>query len=178
MKIYTDDPNLPYKTTKLSALYTKHEIDGLLAKWGVKDSMWHWDPEHNDVFLEFKFTETIEGVTLTPIIRVTAPTIWNHKTRNKEEEINWNISLRVMYWFIKSHMETAYLLLSDKTTAFLPYISSPEGETLAKVVIRHLEQIQNLPALPQPSREQLERVLDTPSFPVEPQQHKTQQNAV
>jgi hypothetical protein len=37
LKIYSDDPNLPYKTTKLKALYTKSEIDGLFAKSGVKD---------------------------------------------------------------------------------------------------------------------------------------------
>ena len=37
MKIYVDDPNLPYKTTKLKALYPESEIDGLFAKWGVKD---------------------------------------------------------------------------------------------------------------------------------------------
>ena len=43
MKIYSDDPNLPYKTTKLKALYTKSEIEGLFAKWGVKDVYWHWD---------------------------------------------------------------------------------------------------------------------------------------
>jgi hypothetical protein len=27
LKIYSDDTNLPYKTTKLKALYTKSEID-------------------------------------------------------------------------------------------------------------------------------------------------------
>ena len=42
MKIYSDDPSLPYKTTKLKALYTKSEIDGLFAKWGVKDVYRHW----------------------------------------------------------------------------------------------------------------------------------------
>lgn len=41
MKIYTDDRHLPYKTTRLNALYTKAEIDGLVAKWGVKDVHWH-----------------------------------------------------------------------------------------------------------------------------------------
>ena len=54
MKVYSDDPNLPYKTTKLKALYTKSEIDGLFAKWGVKDVYWHWDPEHNDVFCSLR----------------------------------------------------------------------------------------------------------------------------
>jgi hypothetical protein len=40
-------------------LYTKSEIDGLFAKWGVKDVYWHWDPEHNDVFAQFKIAEEI-----------------------------------------------------------------------------------------------------------------------
>jgi len=29
LKIYSDDPNLPYNTTKLKALHTESEIDGL-----------------------------------------------------------------------------------------------------------------------------------------------------
>jgi hypothetical protein len=37
LKIYSDDPNLPYKTTRLNALYTKAEVDGLFARWGVKE---------------------------------------------------------------------------------------------------------------------------------------------
>jgi hypothetical protein len=48
LKIYSDDPNLPYKTTKLKSLYTRSEIDGLdglFAKWGVKDIYWHRDLE-------------------------------------------------------------------------------------------------------------------------------------
>ena len=57
MKIYGDDPNLPYKTTKLKALYIKSEIDGLFAKWGVKDVYWRWDPERNEVFVQFKIVE-------------------------------------------------------------------------------------------------------------------------
>ena len=32
MKIYTNDPNLPHKTTRLNALYTRAEVDGLFAK--------------------------------------------------------------------------------------------------------------------------------------------------
>ncbi|MEM2098314.1 MAG: hypothetical protein QXU99_01010 [Candidatus Bathyarchaeia archaeon] len=44
MKIYSDDLNLPYKTTRLKALYTKSKIDGLFAKCSVKDVYWHWAP--------------------------------------------------------------------------------------------------------------------------------------
>jgi hypothetical protein len=145
-KIYSDDPNLPYKTTKLGALYTRSEIDGLLAKWGIKDSMWHWEPEKNDVFLVFKFTETFTNYSVTPTIRLEAPAIWNHKTRKKVEEINWAISLRVLYWFIKTHLEAAYLQQSSKAAAFLPHIvGEDEKTTLKDIVIPRLGEIQQLP---------------------------------
>ncbi len=149
MKIYSDDPNLPYKTTKLRALYTKSEIDGLFAKWGVKDVYWHWDPEHNDVFVQFKIAEEIDGVPLQVSAKVEAPSIWDHKTRSKTECVNWDISMRVMYWFIKSHLESAYLLQSSKTAAFLPYIASKDGEkTLKDLIIPRINEVQQLAVLP------------------------------
>lgn len=150
MKIYSDDPNLPYKTTKLKALYTKSEIDGLFAKWGVKDVFWHWDPEHNDVFVLFKIVEEIDGASLDVSARVDAPAIWDHKTRSKAESVNWDISLRVMYWFIKSHLESAYLLQSSKTAAFLPYIASNDGaQTLKDWIIPRINEVQQFAALPE-----------------------------
>jgi hypothetical protein len=150
LKIYSDDPNLPYKTTKLRALYTKSEIDGLFAKGGVKDVFWHWDPEHNDVFVLFKIVEEIEGVPLQVSAKVEAPAIWNHKTRSKAESVNWDISMRVMYWFIKSHLEAAYLLQSSKTAAFLPYVTSKDGATVLKdVIIPRMNEVQQLTALPE-----------------------------
>jgi hypothetical protein len=149
LKIYSDDPNLSYKTTKLKALYTKSEIDGLFAKWVVKDVFWHWDPEHNDVYVLFKIAEEIDGKTLEVPAKVEAPTIWDHKTRSKTESVNWDISMRVMYWFIKSHLEAAYLLQSSKTAAFLPYIASKDGEkTLKDVIIPRINEVQELAALP------------------------------
>lgn len=156
MKIYSDDPNLPYKTTKLKALYTKSEIDGLFAKWGVKDVFWHWDPEHNDVFVLFKIAEEIEGAPLQVSAKVEAPAIWDHKTRSKAECINWDISLRVMYWFIKSHLESAYLLQSSKTAAFLPCIASNDGQkTLKDLIIPRMNEVQQLAALPEKPREKV-----------------------
>ncbi len=110
MKIYSDDPNLPYKTTKLKALYTKSEIDGLFAKWGIKDTYWRGDPEHNEVFVQFKIVEKIDEVSLEVSAKVEAPAIWDHKTRHQTERLNWDISMRVMYWFIKSHLESTYLM--------------------------------------------------------------------
>ena len=119
LKIYSDDPNLPYKTTKLKALYTRSEIDGLFAKWGVKDTYWRWDPDNNEVFVQFKIVEKIDDVPRQFSAKVEAPAIWDRKTRSKAESINWDISMRVMFWFIKSHLEAAYLLQSSKTVAFL-----------------------------------------------------------
>lgn len=150
MKIYSDNPNLPYKTTKLKALYTKSEIDGLFAKWGVKDTYWRWDPEHNEVFVQFKIEEDIDGKKVQVSAKVEAPAIWDHKTRSKGECVNWDISMRVMYWFIKSHLEAAYLLQSSKTAAFLPYLATGDGShTLRELIIPRLDEVQNLPALPQ-----------------------------
>jgi hypothetical protein len=151
LKIYSDDPNLPYKTTKLKALYTKSEIDGLFAKWGVKDVYWHWDPEHNDVFVQFKIVEEIDGVPLQVSARVESPSIWDHKTRSKAESVNWDISMRVMYWFIKSHLEAAYLLQSSKTAAFLPYIAYKDGKQTLKdwIIPRIYDEVQQLAALPE-----------------------------
>lgn len=158
MKIYSDDPNLPYKSTKLKALYTRSEIDGLFAKWGVKDVYWHWDPEHNDVFVQFKIAEEIDSVPLEVSAKVGAPSIWDHRTRARAECVNWDISMRVMYWFIKSHLEAAYLLRSSKTAAFLPYISSKDGATLLKdILIPRLNEVQQLAALPE---RKVERIID------------------
>ena len=156
MKIYGDDPNLPYKTTKLKALYTKSEIDGLFAKWGVKEVYWHWDPEHNDIFVQFKIAEEIDGVLLQVSPKVESPSIWDHRTRSKTEGVNWDISMRVMYWFIKSHLEAAYLLQSSKTAAFLPYIASKDGAKVLKdILIPRMNEIQQLAALPQKSNEKV-----------------------
>jgi len=148
MKIYTDDPNLPYKTTKLNALHTKSEIDGLFARWGLKDTYWHWDPETNDVFIMFKIQEEINGIPVKVSARVECPTVWDHKTRAKAEQVNWNISMRVMFWYIKSHLEEAYLRQSSKVAAFLPdLIGKDEKQTLKDIIIPHLFELQNL-ALP------------------------------
>jgi hypothetical protein len=149
LKIYSDDPNLPYKTTKLKALYTKSEIDGLFAKWGVKDVYWHWDLEGNDVYAMFKISEEIDDFPVNVSARVDCPVIWDHKTRAKAEEVNWNISLRVMYWYIKSHLEAAYLLQSSKAAAFLPDLAGKDDRlTLKDIIIPHIGDIQKMAALP------------------------------
>ena len=111
---------IPYPTKpQTKTLYTRSEIDGLIRKWGVKDTYWRWDPDNNEVFVQFKIAEKIDDVPRQFSAKVEAPAIWDRKTRSKAESINWDISMRVMFWFIKSHLEAAYLLQSSKTVAFL-----------------------------------------------------------
>jgi len=158
-KIYSDDPIVPYKTTKINSSYSRMEIDAVLAKWGIRKSTWNWEPEINRIYIEFQYEELIDGVRVSPWIRVEAPVIWDSKTRNKAEAVHWNISLRVMYWFIKSHLEAAYLWQSNKTTAFLPYIATGKEihQTLAKKMLREIEK---LPALEGSVQVDTEKIVD------------------
>ena len=147
MKLYADDRVVPYKQTSISAISTKAEIDGLLARWGIKKSAWVWDIANNDIQLQFEISEIISGKQVTPIVRIEPPRIWSKGTRKKREEINWNVSMRVMFWFIKSHLEMAYLMQSDKTTQFLPYIQVDQNKVLKDIIVPRLEEIQKLKAL-------------------------------
>ena len=100
--------------------------------------------------MQFKISEDIDGVPLQVSAKVEAPSIWDHRTRSKAESVNWDISMRVMYWFIKSHLEAAYLLQSSKIAAFLPYIASKDGgKVLKDVIIPRLNEVQQLAALPE-----------------------------
>jgi hypothetical protein len=147
MKIYTIDHLVPYKTTTIDPLSTKAEIDGLLARWGIRQVMWDWNPEANAVTLIFKLPETFGN--LQPAVKLEPPRIWNKGSRRKPEEINWAVSMRVLFWFLKSFLESAYLMQFDKTTAFLPWIVGSDGKTQLKdVIIPRLGRISEFEALP------------------------------
>ena len=149
MKIYTHDRHVPYKTTKIDPMSSKADIDGILARWGIKKVAWTWDPENNEVYVQFQIEEVVDGRKVTPVIRVEPPRIWNKATRKRREGINWNVSMRVMVWYIKTHLEQAYLTQSSKTTEFLPYIdlSTEEGgkKLLKDVLIPDLGMLKALP---------------------------------
>jgi len=153
MKLYTDDRIVPYKSTTINPASTKAEIDGLLARFGIKKTAWDWDIENNKVTLSFQISETINERLLEPVVKVEPPRIWTRGTRKHREEINWAVSMRVMFWFMKSHLEMAYLLQSGKTTEFLPYIQTGENQTLKDLVIPHLDEVKQLAALPEPKDE-------------------------
>jgi hypothetical protein len=128
-KIYTDDPLVHYATTDLSIERTKMQIDGILAEYGVKKVGWNWDiPREASVF--FEIVETVENVPIRLSVKVICPTLWaREKPRARPprlEEIDWKVSLRAMYWYIKTHLETAYAMESSKTVAFLGFIQGAD----------------------------------------------------
>lgn len=147
-KIYTDDPLIKYASTSIPADRTKHEIDGVLAEYEVKDIYWHYDPDHNSVYVMFKIEETINDMPMLNSARVDCPTIWDRaKPRGhppKLEAINWDVSMRAMYHFVYTHLNAAYAMQSSKTVAFLGYIQDGNGKQLKDVILPRLKEYQAL----------------------------------
>lgn len=146
-KIYVDNRNVPYKETRIKALETKSEIEAVFAKFGVKDTTWHWDPEGSEVYVTFDIFENIDGQTILVKGKVDAPVIWRHKSNNGPERIDWNVSLRTMYWYIKTHLESAFLWGSSRVAMFLPNLTNDRGDTFEKVFVPQLAK-SNFAALP------------------------------
>jgi hypothetical protein len=77
--------------------------------------------------------------------------------------------MRVLFWFLKSFLESAYLMQFDKTTAFLPWIVGSDGKTQLKdVIIPRLSQISEFEALPtedqvrEEEKRMVKKVIDVP----------------
>jgi len=139
MKIYSDDPAVPYKTTKIDPRTTKSEIEGLLARWGIKKVGWDWDLENARCILEFQYIESIGNTPIAQWVKLEAPVIWKKRLKVRrivsEESVDWAVSLRTMYWWLKAHLEMTYLQQFDKTTMLLPFIMNAEEKTLAEVLV-------------------------------------------
>ncbi len=156
-KIYTDEKLVPYRTTTIGPATTKAETDGLLARWGIKKSGWEWDIENGKVAIIFTLPPEF-GMTQT--IKLEPPVIWTKGNRNRREEVNWPVSMRGLFWFLKTNLENAYLMQFDKTTAFLPFIVGSDGQTKLKdIIIPRLERISDLLALPKKNEEMSEERL-------------------
>jgi len=148
-KIYVDDPYLPYKSTKLSAAQTRMEIDGLFGKWGIRDTLWHWDPEKLEVYVRFQIEETIGGLLTKTAVRVDCIPVYYHQPKSGVE-VSWAISMRVMFWYIKSHLEAAYLYKISQVAAFLPDLMHEDGKrTVKDFVPQFLNKLSEISALPE-----------------------------
>ena len=144
-KLYTNDKNVPYTTTKISPIKSNSDIDAVLSKWGITKIAWEFDIEHNKVLIHFELPrETFSDMTMNPIIRLEPPRIWNKPKRGKPEEINWQVSMRILHWFIKTTLEMSYAMQSQKVVAFLPHIQSGE-KTVKDIIIPRLSLLKALP---------------------------------
>ena len=145
-KLYVDDKGIHYRTTKVKPLKTKHDIDDILHKYGITDIAWKFDLDNNKVELSFQFSERFQEHELMPIVRLKPPTIWN-----RDDTINWRVSLRVLHWYIKTNLEMVYSMQSGRILAFLPYIVVDPESTVKDVVVPRLGDLQTFKRLPPPS---------------------------
>jgi len=150
VKLYVGNKGVHYSTTQVNVHKTKRDIDEILHKYGITDTAWKFDLDNNKVWVSFQFSEQFQGQQLMPIIRLKPPTIWNKATRDKPESINMQVSLRVLFWFIKTSLEMAYSMQSTRIVAFLPYVVVNDEDTLKDVVVPRLEDLETFKKLPAP----------------------------
>jgi len=150
MKIFTDDPLVSYKGTTISPERTRNEIDAKLREYGVIDIHWHWKPEAHDIYVQFGIEEVIDGIPVKIAAKVVCPTIWNKaisrspRSENRVERVNLQVSLRAMWWYIKTHLESAYAMQSSRVAGFLADMVTPSGERYFDVI---KERLDRLPAM-------------------------------
>lgn len=161
MKVYTDDPKVHYINTSINPERTRDEISEILRAYDTYDIIWHWKPEQNDVWVGFIIEEIIDGVPARISAKVVMPTIWDKAVRNSPkperriEQVNLRVSMRAMYWYIKSHMETAYAMQSSRVAAFLPDMVTPNGKRYFDVLKERLDQFQALPDHTEPPQREV-----------------------
>lgn len=122
MKVYDTDPLVPYKSTNINAARSKQMIEGTLAEYGIIDYGWRWHPKDNHVILFFGIDETLNGKRVTNRVRIEAPLIYHKATKKTSEYVNWDVSLRVVYWYVLTHLQASYVLGRTRLEEFLPNV--------------------------------------------------------
>jgi hypothetical protein len=159
LKIYTDDPKVHYISTTVSPERTRDEISEVLRAYDTSDILWHWKPDVADVYVQFIIEEIIDGYPARIGAKVVMPTIWDKAVRNspkperRVEQINLKVSMRAMFWYIKSHMETAYYMQSSRVAAFLPDMVTPNGKRYFDTLKERLSQFEALDYNPEPEQQ-------------------------
>ena len=162
MKVYTDDPKVHYITTTISPERTRDEISEILRAFDTADIYWHWKPDANDVYVQFIIEEVIDGIPARIGAKVFMPTIWNKAVRNSPkpdrriEQVNLKVSMRAMFWYIKTHLETAYAMQSSRVAAFLPDMITKNGQRYFDAMKERLDQFKALEAPTEPAQREVE----------------------
>lgn len=146
MKVYTDDPKVHYIKTTVNPDRTRDLISEALRQYDTYDIHWHWRPEVADVYVQFIIEEVIDGIPARVGAKVVMPTIWDKAVprspdpKRRVERINLKVSMRAMYWYIKSHLETAYAMQSSRVAAFLPDMVTRNGKRYFDELKERLDQ--------------------------------------
>jgi hypothetical protein len=153
-KIYSDDELLRYKDTEISPIRTKAEIDGVFAEYGIQDVAWRWNKdgieryEPCEIFVFFTIEEMIEGHLVRVNAHVDAPIIWDRaKPKGRPptpERVNWRVSMRAMYHFIYTHLNSAHAMRTAKVIAFLPYVQNAQHQQIKDQILPRLKEYQAL----------------------------------
>ena len=150
MKIFTDDPKVHYINTTISPERTREEISEVLRAFDTSDILWHWKPDINDVYVQFIIEEIIDGIPARIGAKVVMPTIWDKAVKNspnperRVERVNLKVSMRAMYWYVKTHLETAYAMQSSRVAAFLPDMVTSNGKRFFDTLKERLDQFKAL----------------------------------
>lgn len=140
-KIYSDDPLVFYKSTEVAPIRTRAEIDNILALYGIYETAWHWKPDQNDIWILFNITEEINGVPVKVAAKVECYIIWDKANKNARtpekrlERPNLAVSMRWMFYYIKTHLQAAYTQGSSKAMAFLPNLTTIDNRTVEQIMI-------------------------------------------
>lgn len=151
MKVFTDDPKVHYITTTISPERTRDEISEILRAYDTFDIWWHYKPNSPDVYVKFVIEEVIDNIPAMVGVKVVMPTIWDKAVRNSPkpdrriEQINYKVSMRAMFWYIKTHLETAYAMQSSRVAAFLPDLVTAKGTRYFDEMKERLDQFKALP---------------------------------
>lgn len=151
-KIFHKDPNLPLKSTTKRPMDSRRDINLELDKWGIKKVAWNWDLNNGVCQINFELPrDKFQEKDLPLWVRLKPPIVWMKKGRYKTPEIDWRLSIRLLYWFIHYQLAWVYANQSSNVVAFLPHIAVDKDRTVSQVVI---PQIRNLNALPRPQEEE------------------------
>ncbi len=167
MKIYTDDPKVHYIATTISPERTRDEISELLRAYDTYDIYWHWRPEANDIYVQFIIEEIIDGTPAKVGVKVVMASIYDKATsrspkpERRIERVNLKVSMRAMYWYIKTHLESAYYTQSSRVAAFLPDMLTKNGKRFFDTLKERLDQYRALEAPIESTQREVEVIRPT-----------------
>lgn len=140
----------PYKGTKVPIEKSKEEIRKMLAKYGITQTRWTEDLEHDNVMFEF----ILKGGSHNYMVRIIPKPFyedhpqWDRKQgKNIKETVpNWARTYRALFYYIKSKVEATALGFHTIEEEFMPdiLVKGPNDQpiTLADAIMK-----QNLPQL-------------------------------